>query len=63
MTLSRHDDPFNCALVYFSHARKQILLEAGHDAGALDMHKATPLHRAAASGSFKTVHPRPCCSD
>ncbi len=35
----------------------QILLQAGHDANALDMHKATPLHRAAASGSTHTVTP------
>ncbi len=36
----------------------QILLQAGHDANALDMHKATPLHRAAASGSTHTVTAR-----
>ncbi len=36
----------------------QILLQAGHDANALDMHKASPLHRAAASGSTHTVTPR-----
>jgi ankyrin repeat protein len=32
-----------------------MLLQAGHDANAVDMHKATPLHRAAASGSLQTV--------
>jgi ankyrin repeat protein len=34
-----------------------MLLNAGHDANALDMHKATPLHRAAASGNLETVTP------
>ena len=34
-----------------------MLLQAGHDVNACDMHKATPLHRAAASGSLQTVAP------
>jgi hypothetical protein len=44
-----------CWFVAHARARAQILLDAGHSPGSLDMHKATPLHRAAASGSLKTV--------
>jgi ankyrin repeat protein len=39
----------------FTLPPSQILLQAGHDANALDMHRATPLHRAAASGSLPTA--------